>query len=721
MFIDGIKALPNDGNDAIVWRFRYDRGIHRNICVIHATPADQDLLRSALRYAVFGLHTPRIKAATVQISDNNGDTWVFERQAEQFRCFKNRQFFDGRLETCLNAVFKDYRSSDDKLDPHHMMRDYDLNFDGQTLSALPSHASHRLSPWERAGRERIQFNERVLEQSLGLGKQLSRGQLEQLLGYGDGLCRKQFALVQQQREIEKVFGQLQQLDHRLAAKLEQETELLQKIANLAEPLLDPSKNPRILAERLKEVTAELEELCTKWGVQQLPQPEIQVDWGQALQVLTRSLACENLEKSARKSLHDAKHMLRPVYDSYRQSIRGFLELDQELIKELEACLSELKQHVHLATAEQEKNKDNLASKLNKLLNLGQLEQGASNLGPQTLEQSRQAVNQCLHLIGQLYGELEQNREIHDQQLAELEQRYEKILADANKAREQWQVICQQLGLPLDTSLKSLVNGMNHYSKISILHQRRLRLEEEIQEFRQQGRALAKLLEEWRTLTGSQKSTRLDQLTMVLAEARGVLQYADKKKAQLLKLQALGSKLEAYQQMKGKVEADLSLIQRRWEQVLDHLEIARKPFDGGQWEKMAQALRENLLLDQLLSDANKPLKNEQIFAAEALDAALTFYVWKENAQGNKARLQILQHVEYADDAGMAFILTTDEALVELLLKIGVGRGQRVETKSEPSVPPATAPGKAQKPLISEKARAALEVFAAKQSGGSRNSL
>ncbi len=725
MFIEGIKAFPVESNDAKMWRFRYDQGQHRNLCVVQASASEQDLIRGALRLALFNLRDPKLKGAIVHLSDSNGDTWIFERQTDQFRCFRNRQLFDGRLEVCLKELFKDYAGipSDESSPLAPCIKEFALSFDGQALFANQhSRFPGRSSAWEKAGQQRLESNRKILESSLTGTKSLNNSQLSQILPFGDTLSKRLHSIEQQAREVEKTFEQLSRIDIQLIGRLEQERALIEKIKVVSDPLLDPAKSPRILQERLKEVEAELQEICERWQIQNLPTTDPDVDWGLALQALTRYLACDKLEKAARKSIHDARTLIKPVYDTYRASVGRFLQHDRGLIQELETCLNELGEHVRQAGIEQDRQRDNIAGRLNKLLGLtpgdGDRTKGESCLGPHSLELSRAAVNQCLQAVGRLYSELEQNQGEHDGKFLELEGRYEKIVLEFGKSRDQWITVAKQLELSPEIGVKGLVTWMNQQGKLSMLHQRRLRLQDEIQEYRSQLKTLAQHLEEWRSHTGSQKSSRLDHSGVILTEARAVLQYADKKKSQLLKLQVVASKYEAYQQIKAKIEQDRQLVQNRWREAMVAWNLPQRSLESETWEKITQAGREIMLLENLLHESSKPLKNEQIFSSDALDMPLAFYIWKEPTLANKARILLMQQVEHADDSGLGLIFTDDVTLGEMLIKMGLGRTQMVESKPEAV---STPPPKPQKTLVSEKARAALEVFATKQGGSTRNTL
>jgi hypothetical protein len=725
MFIEGLKIIPQDGETPRLWRFRNDQGSHRNICVIQASDGDQQLLMAALRWGFGGSKDPRIKAVLIHLTDNDGDAWIIDRSVDQFRSFKNRQVFDGRPEFCLKEMFKDYVSAQtqDAVSLSDVLREYDVSFDGKALQAFPKDLSKiRKSAIERQGALRAEELRQNLQTLLGLEQSPSPTQMELLLQHGEGLMRRCYGLKQQAREIGGASAHLNQLDTSLSHKLEQELTQLEHIQVAAQPLFEPSRSPKVLKERLQEIDRDLQQLCDRLEIKVLPLPESDVDWSAVLQSLTRYLAYEKLEKSARKSVQDARSMIKPAYDEYRVAVSRFLQIDRDLIRELEQCLTELGDQVRRSEAEDGRQKDGIASKLNKLLGWqardGEQPGQPAPSGAQQLDLSRSAVNLCLNQIAKLYADLERHAELHDEKLQDLDDRYEKVVVEYGKAREHWLGMSRKAQLPAETSLRSLINYINNYSNISLLYQKRTKIEDELQSYRNQVKTLGRMLQDWRTHTGSQKSLTLDNNNIILAEARGVLQYAAKKKLQLQKIRGIESKQEALKQLRERIDQYFTQLSARWSQLLEQLGWSDRPLPTEQWSQIQAAGIEWLGLEKLLSEGSKALKNEQIFAASTLDHPVIVYHWKTGIQGNKARIALLQQLELSDDSGLALFLTEDAALVEMIQKLGVSLGTA-------SAPKLTAPPplvqKPTKTVISEKARVALEIFATKQGKGSHENF
>jgi hypothetical protein len=396
-----------------------------------------------------------------------------------------------------------------------------------------------------------------------------------------------------------------------------------------------------------------------------------------------------------------------------------LQIDRDLIRELEQCLAEIADGVRRSEGDDAGKKDGLAVKLNKLLGW-QAKEGEQPGQPapsaaQQLDQARLAVNLCLNQIGKLYADLEAHSELHDQKLQDLDDRYEKVVAEYGKSREQWLTVSRKAQLPAETSLRSLINYINNYNKINLLLQKRARLEEELATWRAQVKILGRLLEEWRTHTGSQKSLALDNIHLILAEARGVLQYVAKKRSQLEKIRGIESKQEAFRQLRERIDQDFTHLSARWKKLAGEIGLGELPMPTEQWGQIYATGIEWLALDRLFVDGSKALKNEQIFAAETLDHPLLSLHWKTGTQGNKARIALLQQIEHADDGGLVLLLTDDSVLVEMIQKMGVNLGVRSAAKAPQ---PQAAPQPAVKTVMSEKAKAALEVFASRQAGGPR---
>jgi hypothetical protein len=726
MFIEGMKIILQDGDTPRLWRFRNDQGAHRNICILQAPDDEQQLFMAALRWGFGGPRDPRIKAAMIHLTDNDGDAWILDRSVDQLRAYKNRQVFDGRSENCLKEILKDYvpAGSQDAVTISDVLREYDLQFDGSALQARPrSPGRVRKSAVERLGRERAEEIRQSLQSLLNLDQLPSRTQIEQLLQNGEAIMRRSLALRQQARDIGGAAAHFNQLDTSLSLRLEQELKQLEQIQDTAAPLLDPARSPKVLKERLTEVEQELLNLSSSLELKTMPAPDADLDWSLILQTLTRYLAYEKLEKAARKSVQDARSLVKPAYDEYRTAVGRFLQIDRDLIRELELCLAEIAEGVRRSEGDESGKKDGLAVKLNKLLGW-QAKDGEQPGQPvpsaaHELDQARSAVNLCLNQIGKLYADLEAHSELHDQKLQDLDDRYEKVVSEYGKAREQWLTVSRKAQLPAETSLRSLINYINNYNKITLLSQKRSRLEEELATWRTQVKNLGRLLEEWRTHTGSQKSLALDNIHLILAEARGVLQYVAKKRNQLEKIRAIESKQEAFRLLRERIDQDFTHLSERWKKLAAQLGFAELTMPTEQWGQIYASGIEWLTLDRLLAPDSKALKNEQIFAAETLDHPLLTLHWNTGAQGNKGRIALLQQLEHADEGGFVLLLTEDAVLVEMIQKLGVNVGTRSAAKApQPQAASSSAPQPVVKTVMSEKAKAALEVFASRQGNGPR---
>lgn len=718
MFIDGIKVIPSDASEAKVWRFRNEQGAYKHLCALACARQDQDLLRGALAFALFGTRATQVRHALVALTDDNGDAWIFERSEEQARCLKNRQLVDTKNDKHLKELFADYIPFEGEVSWGSMLRVLDISADGEGLVASGMKNGKR-SPWEQLSVERAEGLQKSIRKFWGEVPDLRLGM--KFLPIGEGFLKRRATLDEHAKDVAKVFQQIETIDPVLLRKFDQELEIVTQIRYCCEPLSVPSRNPKLLTDRLAEVEKEIEAIKDDLSKAQLFIPELDCDWSMVMQALTRFLGCDRLEKAARSSLQDARERLRPVYDSYRQQIAAFLEHDRDLIRGLEVSLQELDAHVQ---RNGERQRPNLSNKLNKLLGFQPGDATPSVDAEEGLGRARAIVNRCLTEIARLYAELEGQSSLHEQKLADFEARYEQIAKEYNRAREHWATVAKECGLPADIGLRQLMGALNQYSRLSVLQQKRSRCVEELQEHRGQLRQLAALLESWRTHTGSQKSLPLENPNVILAEARGVLAYADKKEGQWKKLKALESQLEAYRNIKGRIKADADRLDQLWRQALAEVSLPYISLDADGWDACLRELRELAMIEGLREQAYQPLRNEKIFAEAVFDVPFVLYSWKDATLGNKARLQLLQQIEQTSPFGWALILCEDQTLVEMMQKMGLSHGARLTPKVQGKASekaPEAARADIAKPLISDKARSALEVFAAKQGSPRRGEL
>ncbi len=718
MFIDGIKVIPEGGSEPRLWKFRNPQGVYKHLSVLACGPEDAVLIKQAISYALFAGKAPKVKAVLLALTDDNGDAWIFERSFESFRCLKNRQLLDARNDQPQRDLFADFIPLDTKASFSwlELSRSFELGSTGLDIVAESDRdKSARKSAWEQLAVDRSHLSKQAVERFWGVP--LESALLEKLIPVGDAYTRRYAAIQEQAKGLNRIFQQFDKVDGGLMRRLEQELDMIEQIRRLAEPLMHAAKSPKNWHEKMHQVEIEKQRLEAAIVHQAMPIPEEEVDWAYVLQVLSRSLACDRLEKTARASLSDAKEKISPVYRDHRQAIVKFLENDQEIIRTLESCLHELDASLNRSN-EKHRGRDNLAHKLNKLLGFNPAEPLNLKMGVEAedgIDDARALVNQVLHHIGQLYSQLEAQASVHDEKLHDFEVRYDQIALEYAKSKELWATVAQGLGLDPETSVSHLIFSINLYSQLAALRHKSQKLSEEYVDYKSHIRSLVTLLESWRSHTGSQKSLGLDHPNVVLAEAKGVMSYADKKLAQVKKLRSIEAQIEAYRLMRTRLEQDVERIELKWKAVLLELNLPHKGLGSDQLVKSFESGREYLQFELLRRQTQQALKNEQIFAEPVFDVPLVFYSWAESSVANKVRLQFLQLIEQSQPHGWALILCQDQGLVEMMIKLGLSYGQRIAAKpaeQKVSAPPAS------KPLISDKARSALEIFAGKQGGGSR---
>ncbi|MBC7530612.1 MAG: hypothetical protein H7318_03475 [Oligoflexus sp.] len=718
MFIDGIKVIPEGSASPRLWKFRNPQGAYKHLCVLACEAEDAVLIKQAISYALFGGKAGKVRGVLLALTDDNGDTWIFERSPESFRVLKNRQLLDVRNDQPQRDLFADFLPLDPKTSFSwlELTRAFELSSSGLDIIAESDRdKAQRKSGWEQLANDRSATTKLSFERFWGKSVDLSL--VEKILPIGDAYSRRYASIQEQSKNLGKIFQQFDQVDTQLMRKLEVELEMIEQIRRLAEPLMHAAKSPKNWHEKMYQIEIEKQRLEEAIHSQAMPIPEDEVDWGHVLQVLSRSLACDRLEKTARASLAEAKDKIAPVYQAHRAAIQKFLEHDQELIKTLESCLHELDASLHRSN-DANRGNGNLAHKLNKLLGFNPAEplklktEGHAEDG---IDDARALVNQVLHHVGQLYSQLESQASVHDEKISDFEARYDQIAQEYAKSKDQWNSLAQNLGLNPETSVSHLILSINLYSQLSALRLRAAKLSEEYGDYKSHIRSLVALLETWRSHTGSQKSLSLDHPNVVLAEAKGVMSYADKKLAQVKKLRSIEAQIEAYRQMKERIALDAERIETKWKAALEELNLPLRDLGSEELVKSFESARVLLQFESIRQQTQQALKNEQIFAEPVFDAPLVFYSWGESSVSNKVRLQFLQFLEQSQPHGWGLILCQDQGLVEMMQKLGLSYGEKIAAKPAETKAPAAVQAK---PLISDKARSVLEIFASKQGSGPR---
>ncbi len=719
MFIDGIKVVPEGSNEARLWKFRNPQGAFKHLTVLSCEAEDAELVKQAIAYALFSMRAPKVKSVLLAMTDDNGDAWIFERSQESFRCLKNRQLLDVRGDAPQKELFQDFLPYDaqTQLSWGELIRSFELVLsENDIVAEIGKERAPRKSPFEIQAIERSQRLKHEIERAWGT--KLEANQLERLPELGAVFLRKLAALEDQDKGLRKLFGAVDQVDAGLMRKLEQELEIIEQIRKVAEPLMHAAKSPKNWHEKMHQVEMEKQKIEEAIRQQAMPVPDGDVDWANVLQVLSRSLACDRLEKTARISLAEAKEKIAPLYLAHKDAVQDFLRHDQEIIKTLESCLHELDASLH-RTLEAGPRRSNIGGKLNKLLGFNPHEpltlRSPSVSAEDGIDDARALVNQILHQIGVLYSQTHSQKSQHEEKLKDFQARYEQIAQEYAKAKDQWLSLAQSLGVNPDTSVSHLILSINLYSQLSALRLKSARLADEYSDYKNAVRTLAGLIEAWRSHTGSQKSLILDHPSVILSEARSIVSYQDKKAAQLRKLRGIEAQMETAQQIKDRLTQDNLRLSEKWSTALKELRLPERELKSAVIEASFAQAKEWGILESLRDNNPTGLKNAEIFSESVFNAPLVFFTLSETGLSNKARLSFLQAIEQSTPHGYGLILSTDSALVEMMQKMGLSFGQKITAKPAEAKPLASQPAK---PLISDKARSALEIFAQKQGGTPR---
>ncbi|SME96859.1 hypothetical protein SAMN06296036_102319 [Pseudobacteriovorax antillogorgiicola] len=702
MFLSGIKYQLEHDTNTYTYRFHNAESRFRNV-VIHFDGQDPEHLKSALLYALTGRVISPITAVLLFLVDSNGDQWQLERRGDRSRFSKNRQAMESDGEQQFREALLDGPDSESVL--------FDIYKISYQEGGLTAQRDGKESQVARVFHERGQKKlDDLIGACAGFLTSSHKVSLPNLVSF----ARKSRSLLTEWSEssrhlnlLMEKYGALQEIDSTVVETLEQELNLLRRLEKDAEFLNDPSRSFDVMKQKLRRTHKQLSSICEKNQILQLPTLDQEIDWGKVISSLARLQAYEKLEQGYRNSFSHVENMVKPLFQEHIRSMRGFLSEDKRLLGEIEQSLQSLTNHCQTIQQEQQsKNQDK--SMLKKLFGERENAHAIPSPRPDILDSSRSAVDQVLRALGSMCSNLEVMTTSYTEGLDSIQERYEKVVKERGKAKDEWLVIAKRYQFDPAMNLKSMLNLISNLGQISSLYSQKKDFKIELTSYRNKLKKLEKIVLDWRALTGSQKSGDLDQVSILISEVRSLVQYKGKKEDQLIKARKLITKVDFFQSLRRNYETSIKQCESQWRKNFSLLDLPYTEIGAKNWNRFFSMVDQCEAFAEILDDDTQTLQNEEVFSLRALSSPLNIFALEPMAK--EGQLEFIRQIETLSPHCNLLIILYDRDLAEMLIKLGVGYSKAIRSKNIPTNEESSEKNKSSHdPVMSEKARAALELF------------
>ena len=422
--------------------------------------------------------------------------------------------------------------------------------------------------------------------------------------------------------------------------------------------------------------------------------------------------------------------MEPAWNEYFTLLENSVSKDLELTCELESCVTSLQ--VRTREADRLNNESKTGNRTSKSrFGSGWFEKfksdSTTNSAPDDrdptstqsrLDSARMALDLSVSRLGVLRAQLEHLRVEHSGSHSEILDSHERLVADFGRAKDRWLAFANEHKLPEDMQVSSLTVLVTRYSSLFALAEERESLKNKIRDRKSRLARLEALLISWRQHTGSQRIVDLANSQILLAEARSILRYRQEKQDQFKKLLASAETNRNSLAIKAHLDMRRTKLLSDWRKAFSDTGIT--PVRLGD-ERLSTLFEHATVLQGLMTlDAN--LAKElpvSIFDGAPEGLPICLYVWDEAKTTTQQRELLLKQIEKASSPQFNIIVVTDESLADGLGGRGLGRamvvdGSRpVRLHTSPIIQSTPLAAAAPKPLMSGRARAALDILTSKR--------
>lgn len=581
MIINGLKYQTSDnpaGSESVV-RLARGKGGLRSTALILGSESELQAVSDAIAFALTGTGSG-FAMSVVNIIDDDGGSWVFDRKDNQLRVFRDKQPVD--LDVTLPLGLSHLPQSRAELDKSvvggFLFYAADTGLKACEASARTEKTSKQIN-WIA---ELISQKRQAINQILPQVAALPLTKFKKLMANLEAAHREWLEIHKEAQLLTKLNNGGENVTTADINHLEAQIALIDKIELTAAKIIKPGLTIDALSSQYRSVSEKLGALCAEHDIADPAAITQKIDWNNALKLITRLSLYEQLVKASELASQNTLNAIEPVLKAYFEACETFLRNDRQITAELQECLGILTEQLHPSgKASGPAGRlpwQDIWRRVRQLLGKAPNAIAAQNPEPpalpeangaapptHNLDQARMAVDYALGRLGELHANLVSNQDSHLKALGPIQERHEKLVAEYGRLKYSWRELAKRHGFPKKCTVRQLLGLIYNQGLIIQLHKDQLRLQAEIASYREVLETLGTLVAQWRDVTKSVKDSPLDNPQILLAETRGILDYAAKKRNQLSKFK--------------KMQVD-HLSQRRLEQLL----AARKNASLHRWQE-----------------------------------------------------------------------------------------------------------------------------------------
>lgn len=688
MILNAVRWLEHGQDTWRAFRFSPGSGLFPNYQCLSAPPAVLKALAGAIEFALNAKGSKR--EAIVQLSDDSGHTWTVHRTATgaRYAC-DGVPSKNGELELARALLDLDQYA---EIAPSDKFVGEDKDGLQLQLCVFAIHSASdglRLSiPGAEEDPDQL-LKMRAAKQIAEVAKEAARNLKRPEIAKARVLLRLARRLEPLQTAWKDVTRQLgEQGEENFSEtglaqmqQLNRELEILVDLEETARPLLEPGVSLKQLKDDLARLGQTLTEVAAALGLDPEDQSATGRDFRRPLEALSRLEAYSKLIRASQGAKKYCEQKVEPLFKKYLDFAETTVASDRDIASELESCFATLclklrpKEELQAPASDVRTWFDRFKGRSSNS------EGDDERLG---LEDARLKVQYAVSRLNELSGQMHGARTRFQSVQTILDEAHEELVKQFARLREHWLQVAKAENLPDDLDLNGLLRIAAQHGKLYALREQRQELALKVRQFSARTSKVERLLHTLRDITGSQKSTDLNNPSILLGEARDALRYVQAKRKRLTQLEVAETTHKAARLLVTQMKQRQQAIEAAWQAAFAESET--KPLVLGSVEVDELIRRSGLVRALALVHASVPEKvPARLFSDATEKAAASIFIWDEIATTDAQRLGFLEQLEEGTGGELRLLLIADQGLAEMLTPLGVGHAQAAKVTPEASAP------------------------------------
>ena len=616
MRIISISVTPSSDKQPFFLRFQQGTGTFQNSYFLVGDNCIYQKVNQALNFALLGPESGvDFYESSLIIADDGGNSWELKRRKDRHAVLRNNEMQKISVEQYFQVITNNgQKSLPFSIGSYHFTRRDDqfyiapLNHHNEedqiVYKFINSHTSKILDACNHSFSDNTLGQQHILESLCENLDPIYTGYKETIKQLNSLSSKKETKPRDTAREIDE---------------LKRQVNLMQKVSDLTNEILDASPTLEKLRKQLKSGEAKIRENLKALKLSVIPNSALPPDWNVPLQCLCYLNVLEKVIPLLKQSLGQIQSHFDESIKIYKHDTEEFHEIRTQVLDKLKQC----REIIHKKSSEenQQHTSSEEESSIWYQIKLITGKKQKADVFTNDLETILKSLDETIYTL----HNINPSKQFPKISPKTLEEFLHQSVSKKETLKKHWQKICGEYQIDETISLHEFLQFILRYNELFIIMQKSKEIVSDIKARENKFGKLQELLYEWYKTIGSQKVINLDNPQIIISEAQNVVRYQKEKKTKLALTESNQLEIEVNLKIRNDLSMKLDNYEKDWESQFKKLKLKDTVAIS---DARIEPLFEKYRLLKSLSFLQNHITSLKIFPAFSKDWVYeTFCVWR----------------------------------------------------------------------------------------------